>query len=105
MRILQLVIIGFTLVFAAVLSGCGGCSTSERPRVDANAEGAPPRPPIAADEPRAWDDLLHTTDARLAVSSKVDNPHDFPEHIADGRLETAWNGKTNDLVGGWLGVA
>jgi len=37
----------------------------------------------------------------VAVSSKVDNPKDFPEHLVDGKLETAWNGRTGDL-GGYL---
>lgn len=44
-------------------------------------------------------DLLHTVDATVAVSSKVDNPHDYPEHLVDGKSETAWNGKTGDLNG------
>lgn len=42
-------------------------------------------------------DLLAWTDAKVVVSSKVDNPHDFPEHLCDGKVETAWNGKTGDL--------
>ncbi len=42
-------------------------------------------------------DLLTWTDAKVVVSSKVDNPHDFPEHLCDGKPETAWNGKTGDL--------
>ncbi|MBL8607588.1 MAG: hypothetical protein JNL38_09720 [Myxococcales bacterium] len=46
--------------------------------------------------------LLYTTSAVVAVSSKVDNPRDFPEHLIDGKAETAWNGKTGDLVGGWM---
>ncbi|MBS2016148.1 MAG: hypothetical protein JST00_24920 [Deltaproteobacteria bacterium] len=47
--------------------------------------------------------LLYTTDAAVAVSSKVDNPKDFPEHLLDGKAETAWNGKTGDLRG-WIAV-
>lgn len=45
--------------------------------------------------------LLYTTDASVAVSSKVDNPKDFPEHLIDGKPETAWNGRTGDLTG-WI---
>jgi hypothetical protein len=41
--------------------------------------------------------LLTWTDAKVIVSSKVDNPHDFPEHLCDGKPETAWNGRTGDL--------
>lgn len=38
----------------------------------------------------------------LAVSSNVDNPRDFPEHLVDGRPETAWNGRSGDLKGAWI---
>ncbi|MBS2013856.1 MAG: hypothetical protein JST00_13285 [Deltaproteobacteria bacterium] len=44
-------------------------------------------------------DLLHSVDCTVAVSSKVDNPKDFPEHLVDGKNETAWNGRTGDLGG------
>ncbi len=43
--------------------------------------------------------LLAWTDSRVAVSSTVDNPHDFPEHLIDAKADTAWNGKTGDLAG------
>ncbi len=46
--------------------------------------------------------LLELVPARIAVSSTVVNPHDFPEMIADGKMETAWNGRTGDLVGGYV---
>jgi len=48
----------------------------------------------------ASENLLHTVPAKVAVSSKVANPKDFPEFLVDGKLGTAWNGKTGDLVGG-----
>jgi len=44
-------------------------------------------------------DLLHSVPCVVAVSSKVDNPKDFPEHLVDGKNETAWNSKTGDLKG------
>lgn len=44
-------------------------------------------------------DLLHSVACVVAVSSKVDNPKDYPEHLVDGKNETAWNGKTGDLHG------
>ena len=97
--------------------------TRDKPRVDAQGEAARPAASVtvtAAKSPAGnanviakgptrdagkavFDDLLHTTEARLAVSSTVANPHDRAEHIADGRLDTAWNGKTGDLVGAWFG--
>jgi hypothetical protein len=46
--------------------------------------------------------LLHAVKARVAVSSAVRNPRDFPEYLVDNHLETAWNGGTGDLVGGWM---
>src|SRR5262245_50575497 len=57
--------------------------------------GAAPRTPNS--DPVV--DLLHTVDATVAVSSKVDNPLDFPEHLVDGKPETAWNSKTGDVHG------
>lgn len=47
-------------------------------------------------------DLLYVTRAVMAVSSKVDNPKDFPEHLVDRDPETAWNSRTGDLVGAWI---
>jgi hypothetical protein len=46
--------------------------------------------------------LLYLVPARIAVSSAVRNPHDFPEYLVDNHLETAWNSRTGDLVGGWI---
>ena len=46
--------------------------------------------------------LLQMVPARIAVSSAVRNPHDFPEYLVDNHLETAWNSQTGDLVGGWI---
>lgn len=39
--------------------------------------------------------LLHT-DAHVTLSSRVDNPRDYPEHLLDGKPGTAWNSKTSD---------
>ncbi len=50
---------------------------------------APPRPPLI--------DLLYRTKARVAVTSNVKNPKDYPEHLIDRRPETAWNSETGDL--------
>jgi len=49
-------------------------------------------------------ELIAGTGALVEVSSMVDNNHDLPEHIADHDPSTAWNGRTGDLVGGWVGV-
>ncbi len=55
----------------------------------ASAEPAKPPPPLI--------DLLYRTKARVSVSSNVQNPKDYPEHLIDHRPETAWNSKTGDL--------
>ena len=44
-------------------------------------------------------DLLHAGPAIVFVSSNVNNPKDYPEHLVDGRQDTAWNSRTGDLVG------
>jgi hypothetical protein len=46
--------------------------------------------------------LLRMTDARVAVSSTVDNPRDFPGFLVDGSLDTAWQSRTGNLVGAWI---
>lgn len=109
-------------VLAAAVMGCSpSCKSAERDaahdRLDAS--GAPgatvARAPVsaspsgsvspaAASRPNdAIVDLLLETEAKLTVSSRVDNPRDYPEHLVDGRPETAWNGKTGDLHG-WIEI-
>jgi hypothetical protein len=92
-----------------------GCRAAPRSTPD-TPEAAAPRPdaqasvPAAsaarvgqdAQAPSALSDLLHTTRASVAVSSNVDNPRDYPDHLVDGKSETAWNGRTGDLVGGFI---
>jgi hypothetical protein len=45
--------------------------------------------------------LLDVVPAALAVSSTVENPLDFPEHLIDGNQATAWNSRSGDLHG-WI---
>src|SRR5215470_14539881 len=47
-------------------------------------------------------ELLHQTDSAVGVSSTVLNGRDPPGHLVDGRLDTAWNSRTGDLVGAWI---
>lgn len=60
-------------------------------------------PPEVADAGPTVVSLLHHTDAEITLSSRVDNPRDFPEHLVDGKPSTAWNGKTGDLKA-WIEV-
>lgn len=47
-------------------------------------------------------ELLHNTNAEVAVSSQVDNTRIRPMHLLDGDTRTAWNSRTGDLVGAWI---
>jgi hypothetical protein len=94
-----------------------GCSKSQDPAPTAKPSSVatttasvatPPAPSAAtlaagdSGAPSGLVDLLYETPSTVAVSSRVDNPKDFPEHLVDRRPETAWNGKSGDLVGGWM---
>lgn len=92
--------------FAAILglllvTGCKK-APAPAPPADAGAVVATVDAGVPAAEP--LDDLLHQTATTVTLSSRVDNPRDYPEHIADGKPGTAWNGKTGDLAG-WIEIA
>lgn len=108
MRSIPLVVLVFT---ALALTACRRDEPASRiaptPPADAavaaSATSSAPTPADASAPAASHaDDLLRYTGASLAVSSNVDNPHDFPEHIVDGNPATAWNGRTGDLAGGWI---
>jgi hypothetical protein len=48
--------------------------------------------------------LLTAAPTTIAVSSTVDNLAIKPAHIADGRLDTAWNSATGQIIGAWVEV-
>jgi hypothetical protein len=106
----------FALAVAGATAGCGSCNGGGGEARDAAAGAFD-----AAETANAADgslgfahetvgdagaeglvSLLAWTDSRVAVSSTVDNPRDFPEHLIDGKMDTAWNGKTGDLLGGFI---
>jgi hypothetical protein len=94
------------LVLIPIAIGCkekAPTSTSaSTPVVDAmsvSASSSSALSPDAGAPKRETVNLLYFTPAQVWVSSKVDNPKDFPEHLVDGKPETAWNGKTEDLHG------
>ena len=87
----------------------------KRPAADGVAtvrvEAVAPAPASASASPKALPtsdavgaapNLLDLVPARVAVSSTVENPRDFPEFLVDGKSDTAWNGKSGDLVGGTI---
>jgi hypothetical protein len=76
---------------AAQVKPSASASTSAAPLATANEVDAGPP-----------EDLLWITASRIAVSSRVRNPRDLPEHLVDHKPGTAWNGRTDDLVGGWI---
>ena len=57
----------------------------------------------AQDAPRLVN-LLGSVPSTVAVSSTVANANLIPEHLVDGKLSTAWNSKTGELVGSWIAV-
>lgn len=95
-----------TLIACATAAAFLACKAAKRAEPDAAIATATPTPTATATvtPPRADKDidLVKFTRSSVAVSSKVDNPKDYPEHLIDGKPETAWNGKTGDLVGGWI---
>ncbi len=48
--------------------------------------------------------LLTHSSATINVSSTVANRAIQPAHLVDGKLDTAWNSRTADLVGAWIVV-
>ncbi len=92
---------------ALALVACGVGSAAPRkpaPSGTGSAAGSSialpiPSAPLDAGSPV---DLLWATNARVAVSSRVDNEADLPAHLTDHKPETAWNGKTGNLVGAWI---
>ena len=79
---------------------CTGCeSCLAKPPPDAHPPSAATTPTADAAKLLANVSLIPWTESRVAVSSTVDNPKDYPEHLLDGKLDTAWNGKTGDLTG------
>lgn len=92
-------------VALVLLLGCRGTGTSPSPSPLPSAQEAAAAKsalPDAAPPRDGLVNLLYFTPAKVAVSSKVANPKDFPEHLVDGKAATAWNGKTGDLVGGFV---
>lgn len=79
------------------VSGCESCLA--KPPPDAHPPSAATTPTADAAKLLANVSLIPWTESRVAVSSTVDNPKDYPEHLLDGKLDTAWNGKTGDLTG------
>jgi hypothetical protein len=57
----------------------------------------------AAEAPRLVN-LLGAVPTTVAVSSTVANANLVPEHLVDGKLSTAWNSKTGELIGAWIAV-
>jgi len=55
-------------------------------------------------EDAALVNLLTAGPSTIAVSSTVDNVKIRPEHIADGKLDTAWNSATGQIIGAWVEV-
>lgn len=110
-----MLVLGRGLVMVSVLAACGcsgkpakqeaaGSASAAGPAGAAGAAGsgarAEPRPP-AGSRPV---NLLTATPAVVAVSSTVANREIVPAHLVDGDLGTAWNSRTGELQGAWIGA-
>ncbi len=97
------------VLFVAFVAGCPAnksaplaAPSDAAPAPSASVDAAAPLTDAGA--PRdAVRNLLHYTDAEITLSSRVDNPRDYPEHLVDGKQQTAWNGKTGDK-NAWIEV-
>lgn len=95
-------------ILALVFVACGGAAVVRTPTPSAPMTIASATPSATAVVSTSIDasaplvDLLWNTNVLVAVSSRVDNDTDRPEHLVDHKPETAWNGKTGNLVGAWI---
>jgi hypothetical protein len=85
------------MALAVALASCR--SGAPRGAVPTDAVAAPAVVDAGRSTEASLVELLHDVPCTVAVSSKVDNPKDFPEHLVDGKSETAWNSRTGDLHG------
>jgi hypothetical protein len=58
----------------------------------------------ARGEPAPLVNLITDAPTSVAVSSTVANRAILPAHLIDGDLGTAWNSRTGDLQGAWIGA-
>jgi hypothetical protein len=96
-------LVGVVAIGAACSRRQSGPSATNDAATLAISAAAAARPADAASGKEPLVDLILETDSKVKVSSRVDNPHDWPEHLIDGRPETAWNSRTGDL-NGWIEV-
>jgi len=105
------------VVLCVLLAACGRGNQADPPQAErtktehvAKAVAAPGnRQPTATATAKPQPgpveiELLHATEAKVAVSSVVANSAIFPTDLVDGKLSTAWNSRTGDLAGAWLAV-
>ena len=91
------------VVTLVAIAACGGGDRADKPASQPAAPTAA-APAAAKPAPPVEFDLLHLNGAKVAVSSMVANAAIFPGDLVDGKLATAWNSRTGDLVGAWLAV-
>lgn len=99
--------LSLALVLMAALVNCSRRDASSSPApvasdalVASSASEAKKQAGARAPDPI---ELLYAVPSLVVVSSRVDNPHDLPDFIVDRKPETAWNGRSGDLVGGYVG--
>lgn len=101
---------GWGLVTVPVLAACGSSGApaqQEGQRSATGSAGAAGAAVRAELQPPAGSrpvNLLTATPAVVAVSSTVTNREIVPAHLVDGDLGTAWNSRTGELQGAWIGA-
>jgi len=95
-------------MLAVMLCACGDDDAPEVPTVATRQATEPvvgeasPAPDPAPSGPVV--DLFRAVATDVAVSSAYRDRVSQVEQLADGDLETAWNSRTDDLVGAWIDV-
>jgi hypothetical protein len=84
-------------LLAMVLAGCGSCRNESTAGVSSSQADASVVRDAAPSEV-IFDDLLHVVGSRVAVSSKVDNPHDSAR-AGDSSTRSITKGTTAPAMG------
>ena len=94
------------LIAVAIVTACKGSSTSTSTTTDTaksgSGSGSGSMKSDAGVKAPVEVELLHSTKAKVAVSSVVANNTIFPTDLVDGKLDTAWNSRTGDLKTAWI---
>jgi hypothetical protein len=81
--------------YGAMIAGCENQAPATAPTRVGSGGYQPAKPPV---------NLLVSVPTVVAMSSTMASRALGPEHRVDGKLDTAWNSETAELVGAWIGA-